>query len=181
MYTEYVSVLAELIEEARTGSQTAASKLFRVCWPIAWNAAFRITQQRALAEDAAQTAVQNVFRSLATFDETRPIEPWVRRIAVNASLNALRTESKTSPVDTSELDVSSPLTVAEGSPESGAVIAAVAALPLEQRLVVALHYWLDYSAAEIAELLELPVGTVASRVSRALKALRTELEEEHVS
>jgi DNA-directed RNA polymerase specialized sigma24 family protein len=46
--------------------------------------------------------------------------------------------------------------------------------------VIALRYWLDYSPTEIAELLDLPVGTVSSRLSRALADLRTDLEANHV-
>ncbi len=60
------------------------------------------------------------------------------------------------------------------------IVRAVARLAADKRLIVALHYWLDYSTPEIARLLELPVGTVASRLSRALEELRTDLEAEHV-
>jgi RNA polymerase sigma-70 factor (ECF subfamily) len=59
-------------------------------------------------------------------------------------------------------------------------VQAVARLGPEKRLIVALHYWLDYSIPEIARLLELPLGTVASRLSRALEELRLDLEAEHV-
>ena len=55
------------------------------------------------------------------------------------------------------------------------VVDAVRALPERQRLVVVLHYWLDTSIEEIAAYLEIPVGTVVSRLSRARAALREEL------
>jgi RNA polymerase sigma-70 factor (ECF subfamily) len=60
------------------------------------------------------------------------------------------------------------------------VLSLVGRLPAERRMVVALHYWLDYSTPEIAEVLDLPLGTVASRLSRALDELRLNLEAEHV-
>jgi RNA polymerase sigma-70 factor (ECF subfamily) len=59
------------------------------------------------------------------------------------------------------------------------VVTAVRELPERQRLVVVLHYWLDTSIEEIATYLEIPVGTVVSRLSRARAALREELEELH--
>jgi RNA polymerase sigma-70 factor, ECF subfamily len=57
---------------------------------------------------------------------------------------------------------------------------AVAALAHEKRLVVVLHYWLDLALDEIAGLLGVPLGTVASRLARAKAELRTVLEGEHV-
>ncbi len=62
-----------------------------------------------------------------------------------------------------------------GAPEAVSELF-LARLAPEKRIVVALHYWVDYSTPEIAELLDLPLGTVASRLSRALAELRTELE-----
>lgn len=62
----------------------------------------------------------------------------------------------------------------------GELLAAVAGLSPEHRAVVALRYWLDYTTPEIAEALGVPVGTVASRLSRALRELREELEARHV-
>jgi RNA polymerase sigma-70 factor (ECF subfamily) len=49
--------------------------------------------------------------------------------------------------------------------------AAVVALPVERRVVVVLHYWFDYTHQEISSVLEIPAGTVASRLSRALDDL----------
>jgi RNA polymerase sigma-70 factor (ECF subfamily) len=172
--------VAEMVRGARAGSAESASALFEICWPIAWGTAFRVTGNHVLAEDAAQVAIQNFFRSLPRFDETRSVEPWVRRIAVNAALNELRRERGGQSVQTVAPETQAGLVSGGASPESDLIVGAVAALPRDQRLVVALHYWLDYTVADVAELLGVPVGTVASRLSRALDVLRTRLEEEHV-
>jgi RNA polymerase sigma factor (sigma-70 family) len=59
------------------------------------------------------------------------------------------------------------------------IVEAVSRLTFDRRAIVVLHYWFDFSTAEIAEVLELPLGTVASRLSRALSQLRTTLEAQH--
>ena len=59
------------------------------------------------------------------------------------------------------------------------LVGAVRDLPERQRAVVVLHYWLDTGVEEISSILEIPVGTVVSRLSRARAALRTQLEDSH--
>jgi RNA polymerase sigma-70 factor, ECF subfamily len=160
------------IELVRRGSAEAAGALFDRCWPVAWRAAYTVTGDHALAEDAAQDAVASVFRNIPRFDVERPLEPWVRRIAVNAAIDVLRRERREpAPVPPSQ---------AYEPGESGAVAEAVAALPEEKRLVIVLHYWLDYTVEQIAETLDLPFGTVAARLSRARDDLRMRMEAQNV-
>ena len=73
--------------------------------------------------------------------------------------------------------------MADDAPElaaGGSIAAAVAQLPRERRTIIVLHYWLDCTREQIAEILDLPPGTVASRLGRALTDLRSTLEEDHV-
>lgn len=165
--------LRHTIELVRRGSATAAGALFARCWPVAWRTAYTVTGSRVLAEDAAQDAITRVFRSISSFDAARPLEPWVRRIAVNAAVDVIRREQRerTSPEVPSS---------AGDSGESGLVAEAVGELSEEKRLVIALHYWLDYSIEQIARILDVPFGTVAARLSRAREELRVRMEEEHV-
>ena len=62
----------------------------------------------------------------------------------------------------------------------GPIAAAVARLSPERRTIIVLHYWLDCTREQMAEILDLPPGTVASRLGRALTDLRSILEEYHV-
>jgi RNA polymerase sigma-70 factor (ECF subfamily) len=161
------------IELVRRGSREAAGVLFDRCWPVAWRAAYTVIGDRSLAEDAAQEAVAAVFRGLRRFDATRPLEPWVRKIAVNTAIDLLRREGR----------ARRPEWVAEHGSDAGedtGVGEAVAELPEDKRLVVVLHYWLDYTVAQIAEALDLPIGTVAARLSRARLDLRSRLEANNV-
>ena len=166
----------ELIALARKGSPEAAAILFDRYWPTAWAAAYAVTADRALADDAAQDAIQRAFGALGRFDVTRPFGPWLKRIAVNRAIDYLRSASRVEPLH--------PWSLSEQAEEDlrlWAVADAVAALGEAKRLVVVLHYWLDLPLEEIAGVLGLPVGTVASRLGRALEELRVALgEEEHV-
>ena len=171
----------ELIALAREGSAEAAGALFDRYWVLAWSAAYAVTADRALADDAAQDAIQHAFKALGRFDETRPFGPWLKRIAVNRAIDQLRRRRR---VDV--LDESATLhgwKVGEAADEDlrlWAVADAVAELGAAKRTVVVLHYWLDLPVEEIAGVLGLPVGTVASRLSRALADLRHVLEDEYV-
>ncbi len=131
------------------------------------------------ADDAAQSAVERAFRSLNRFDVARPFGPWLARIAANQALNAIRDRK---PV------VGLEAVIGSGSEPTGPdpyedlavrdeVVRAVAGLRQERRVVVALRYWADLGPSEIADALGLPLGTVTSRLSRALVELRAALEE----
>lgn len=165
----------ELIVLARRGSGEAAGALFDRYWEHAWRAAYAVTADRTLADDAAQDAVQRAFDALDRFDETRPFGPWLKRIAANRAIDLLRRDRRLAPLEEHALRSW------DAAEEVHEVVAAVGALDPQRRIVVVLRYWLDFSVEEIAGALGIPVGTAASRLSRALADLRRVLEEEHVA
>jgi RNA polymerase sigma-70 factor, ECF subfamily len=170
----------DLVTRARGGSVAALEELFRRHWVAVWQAAYAVLGRRESADDAAQDALMRAFRSLDQFDDARPLRPWLERIAVNRALDDLRRERRFSTRADAD-DVSDAVggigddepAVESESPE----LAAVWRLERDKRVIVALHYWLDYSVPEIAALIGIPEGTVASRLSRALTILRKDLEE----
>jgi RNA polymerase sigma-70 factor, ECF subfamily len=164
---------ATLLDEARRGSREAAGALFTRHWRGAWRAAYAITGSEAAAEDVVQDAFERALRGLARFDGRRPFGAWLYRIVVNRALNLRRDERRLVPLEA--------LADEPGwdDPDAGgdrALLARVAGLAPERRAVVILRYGLGHPVAEIAELLDLPVGTVQSRLARALAQLRTTLE-----
>ena len=168
---------AELVVLARAGASAARAELFERYCTVAWHAAYAVTGDRALAEDAAQDAIERAFAALDTFDERRAFGPWIRRIAVNRAIDELRRRRRLTTRDAWPEEIGPPLAVDEADEAVGAVAAAVAALPPNKRIVIVLHYWFDFSATEIAETLGIPFGTVASRLSRGLTEVRARLEE----
>ena len=167
----------QLAAEALAGSKEAASELFRRHWASSWRAAYAITASRAAADDAAQDAFQRAFRALPSFDGNRSFAAWLHRIVVNRALDLVRSERRLGALEDSDEPAADPFVDGMRDHE---LFAALAALEPERRAIVALRYWLDYSPAEIAELLVLPVGTVSSRLSRTLQQLRLQLEANHV-
>ena len=167
----------ELAGNALAGSKEAAAELFRRHWAPAWRAAYAITASRAAADDVAQDAFQRAFRALPTFDGRRSFAAWLHRIVVNRAIDLVRSERHF--VELGEADRSG-VDPFEDCLQDRQLFAALAGLEPERRAVVAFRYWLDYSPAEIAEVLDLPIGTVSSRLSRALADLRHHLEANHV-
>lgn len=164
---------ALLVQLAREGRESAIEELFGRVWPLVWHWAFAITGDRTLADHVAQDAIYRAFGSLDRFEPGRPLRPWLKRITVNTAIDEVRRERKQESVR-AILRVRDALDTDRG--EHSDVIAAVRALPSRQRIVIALYYWLDCPVEEIASILNIPVGTVASRMNRARSALRDEME-----
>jgi RNA polymerase sigma-70 factor (ECF subfamily) len=163
-----------LVRDARRGSEAAMEELFRSNWPAAYRAAFLVVHDHAAAEDIAQEALLATIRSLDRFDRRRPLRPWLHRIVVNRAIDWSRLRTLRAEV----ADAAVPEAVAAeraGGVYSDPVITALASLSPEHRAVVVLRHLLEYTPGEIAQVLELPRGTVNSRLRRGLDALRDEL------
>ena len=163
---------AKLVQLARRGSRDAAAELFARHWRSAWRAAYVLSGRRELADDVAQDAFERAFAALGRFDERRPFGPWLHRIVINRCLDLLRTERRMAASDV-ELGRIEWHDVASGDRD---LLEAIADLSLQRRVVVVLRYGLGYTPTAIAELLDVPVGTVNSRLARALDDLRRRYE-----
>lgn len=157
-----------LVQQARRGSQSAAGELFRRHWAGAWRAAYAITGRRDVAEDVAQDGFERALGALDRFDPHRPFGPWLHRIVVNRALDVIRKDRRLIALD----EAHEPAVWDATRDADGALLAAVATLTPERRAVCVLRYGLGYSPKEIAGLLGLPIGTVHSRLARALADLR---------
>ena len=166
-----------LIAGAVAGSEDDLEALFVSHWPRAYRAAYLIVGDHAAAEDIAQEAFLAAVRRLDWFDRRRRFGPWLSAIVANRAIDwtRARTARRESGLDPVDLDAAAPEPVAVGySPQ---VLAALRDLPPEQRAVVVLRYVLEYTPGEIARALELPRGTVNSRMRRGLDALEKRLGE----
>jgi RNA polymerase sigma-70 factor, ECF subfamily len=161
----------ELVRAARMGSRDAAAELFTRHWPGAWRIARAVTGRRDMADDVAQDAFERAFASLWRFDEARPFAPWLHRIVANRSLDLLRSERRLVGLDAA---ATADAEWRDLTAEDRRLLAAVAGLSPQRRLVIVLRYGIGYAPSQIAALLDLPVGTVHSRLARALEDLRCE-------
>ena len=168
-----------LVAAAQSGSEDAIEELFRRHWPAAHRAAYLVTHDPAGAEDIAQEAFVAAIRALDRFDRRRPFAPWLHRIVVNRAIDWTRARKARREVADGELEgVEAPAAGPGLGADAAGTLEALRGLAPEHRAVVVLRYLLEYTPGEIAELLELPRGTVNSRLRRGLDALARDLPEE---
>jgi RNA polymerase sigma-70 factor, ECF subfamily len=165
-----------LIRGALAGSQADLEALFRRYWPRAYRTAFLIVHDHAAAEDIAQEAFLAAVRRLDRFDRRRRFGPWLGAIVANRAIDWARARTARRETTDSGADPPSPPELPVGR-YSQEVLAALASLSPEHRAVIVLRYLLEYSPGEIARALELPRGTVNSRLRRGLDTLETRLRE----
>ena len=156
---------AARVRRAQAGSVSDFEALFRAHWAPAYRAAYLVVRDAGAAEDIAQEAFLAAVRALDRFDRRRPFGPWLHRIVVNRAIDwararALRPEAEA-------VDAPAP----EPPQRDDELLRELDRLSPEHRAVIVLRYLLEYTPGEIARLLDLPRGTVNSRLRRALDAL----------
>jgi RNA polymerase sigma-70 factor, ECF subfamily len=165
-----------VIRGAQAGREADLEELFRRHWRRAYRAAYLIVHDHAAAEDIAQEAFVAAIRTLDRFDRRRPFGPWLGRIVTNRAIDWTRARTARREIDQEPEDVPGRHAGAELG-YSDELVGAMASLRPEHRAVVVMRYVLEYTPGEIARALELPRGTVNSRLRRALDALDAQLRE----
>jgi RNA polymerase sigma-70 factor, ECF subfamily len=169
---------AALLRAVDRGEEAALAELFRRHWPVIHRAAWLVTHDAQAAEDIAQEAFLAAVRALDTFDRRRPFGPWFHRIVINRAIDWARARALRHEVGDDPLAVAPARTDPAPQKLSEGLMHALAGLPPEHRAVVVLRHLLEYTPGEIAKMLDLPRGTVNSRLRRGLDALRGDLAEE---
>lgn len=148
---------------------------------------YRMTRgDRALAQDLAQETFLKALRGIGGYNYSRPFKPWLYAIATNLYRNHYSSAERR---HTDNLDSDSDEIVAEDRTadhmlkldEARTVIAALGTLPDSQREVIILYFYQSLPLQAIADTLEIPLGTVKSRLSRAVQRLREQMEANDVS
>jgi RNA polymerase sigma-70 factor, ECF subfamily len=165
-----------LVREVQRGSAAALEELFRREWPRAYRAAYLVVHDAAAAEDIAQEAFLAAVRAIDRFDRRRPFGPWMHRIVVNRAIDATRARSLRREVDAAAAESAEAPPDPPSAPLSEDVVTALGDLSPEHRAVVVLRYLFDYTPGEIAKALDMPRGTVNSRLRRALDRLGEVIE-----
>lgn len=170
-----------LAVRARDGDGHAFTELVRRHQERVFRIVYRMLRNRDEAEDVTQVTFVRAFRSLLKFKEEFAFHPWLYRIAVNASLTHIEKRKREKLVDIEQVPErlvprppgeESPLEAVGRREMIDRIQRALPELPQEQRLVFLLRVNEGLSYEEIAETLDIPRGTVMSRLSRAREALR---------
>ncbi len=176
---------AEIVQLVLGGEIDAFDELVRRTRRPAYRLARRITRNHEDADDVVQESYVKAYRALARFDATRAFGPWFLTIVARSALSQLRERARRATVPLDEPGAEG-TTLAERIPDAPADMAtkqrlmdaeeALAKLSDEQRAVLALRVDGDLPYGEIANALDIPVGTVMSRLARARETLLEEVE-----
>jgi RNA polymerase sigma-70 factor, ECF subfamily len=172
----------ELIRRIAEGDRGAFEELYRRFARSVLGLALRRLRDRSRAEDATQETFAAIWRAAATYRPERgPGAPWLYAVARNAIVNQtrIRVEPMAEVPDTPS-DEAGPAEQAVSGWVSARVHRAVESLPARERTLIELAYWTDLSQSEIANRLNLPLGTVKTRTRSALARLADLLERDEL-
>src|SRR5260370_3023180 len=169
----------ELIRRISAGEREALTALFlRFRTPL-FGYLLRVTQCRELAEDVLQESFIAVWRAAPSYSGRSTVRTWLFGIAHHQAHNAMRRAAlpiaDPAEVERAESPWPTPEEASLAAAERRELHAAVRRLSLLHREVLALAFGLELSIAEIATVLDLPAGTVKSRLRDAKRALRADL------
>lgn len=175
------SLDAYLLAGLRLGDRNAQDRLVRRWNPKLAAHAWRLLGDRELALDAVQEGWADIVRGLPRLKDDHAFAVWALRIVTRRCAGQIRTRQAQRRLDArarqEPADMDDGLQ-AELSPDQGRVRAALDALPREQRAAIALFHLQELSVAEVAVALDVPAGTVKTRLMHARRKLRAILEGE---
>jgi RNA polymerase sigma-70 factor (ECF subfamily) len=170
-------VLETLVERAKNGDEEAYAGLIAAVGDRLLAIAYRILRDTSLAEEAVQISLISAWRDLASLRDTARFEAWITRLVVRACYAEARRQRLWN-AHVRELAV-------EGPEDPGSAMSVVdrdeldrgfRRLTPEQRAIFILHHYVGWTQVEIARNLEIPIGTVKSRLHYATQTLRAALE-----
>jgi len=168
-----------LIDRSAAGDQEAFRQLVIRHHRLVINVAFRALGELSLAEDVSQEVFLKVYKALPGYRHEKPFKHWLHRVAANAVTDALRRRRPVVSLDGMEhlpaSRESDPMDVATRHDLQRAVRQAIASLPSHYRDTIALQAFGELSYDEIAKTLDIPLGTVMSRLNGAKRLLRERL------
>jgi RNA polymerase sigma-70 factor (ECF subfamily) len=174
----------ELVEAVRAGDRAAYEQLARAIAPRLFRVAYRIVHDRDAAEDVMQQALIAVWRDAPTLRDTDGFEAWTYRLVVHAATSEIRRDRRRrARVRVLRLDDGTDAAYDAAGPDElqlvhdrDALDRAFEALTPDHRAVVVLRHYSGLPIEAIAEALDIPFGTVASRLHYAMRSLRAALE-----
>jgi len=170
-------VAQSLRANSAEGASAAFGKLVLRYRRLAISVAYRICGDAALAEDVAQDAFVRVWSRLSEFRPDGNFKAWLTRITANMTIDAVRRRRPQVDIEDLALEApgQGPESAAVSSERAGVVRAALMRLPVQSRTILVLREYQSLSYQEIADTLDVPLGTVKSRLSDARRRLKAEL------
>jgi len=178
------------LSAAQRGCRDAFGSLVKFYYKRVYGVAYGLVGNREDAMELAQESFARAYRAIARFDTRMPFYPWIHRITRNTCLNYLKKRRRRGEISLDLLaetgydppaEDRGPDANAELSDLSCAIGRAMGRLTPEHREILVLRHFEELSYAEIAECLDIPKGTVMSRLHAARRSLRTLIDQEDQS
>lgn len=180
----------DLVDAFQAGNLAAFDLLVRRWERKIQGAIYRVMGTEEDARDLCQEAFLKAYRALGSFKREARFSSWLYQIALNLCRDRMRRRRGRTMLSLDAMDDEgaslplrqppSPLELAEGGAIARAVAAAVSGLPDEQREVIVLKEYQDLTFLEIAQILDVPLSTVKTRLYRGLGQLRQRLERQGI-
>ena len=174
----------ELVERARSGDLEAFSDLARDSLGRLYAVATLILRDPHRAEDAVQESLIHAWQHIEALRDPDAFEAWLHRITVHACYKHAKKEKRRVAVEVRSLP--DPLTPGAPDPaewvgDRQQLLDAIGRLPIDQRSVLVVHYYLGLPLSKAAAVLDIPVGTAKSRLHHGLTALRRTVRDESLN
>jgi len=181
-------IIKNRIKQVRKGDQSAFAEIVEIHKDKVFQIAFRMLGNRHEAEDIAQEAFLRAYVNIHTYDINKKFSTWLYRIATNLTIDRIRKKKPDFHLDAEVagaegLTLYSKIASKEALPEEQieslelqeTIQEVILKLPEKYRSVIVLKYIEELSLKEISEILDLPIGTVKTRIHRGREALRLQL------
>ncbi|WP_347552813.1 RNA polymerase sigma factor SigW [Pseudalkalibacillus hwajinpoensis] len=185
------AIVKRIILQVRKGDHNAFGELVELYKDRVYTLTYRMLGNRQEAEDVAQEAFIRAYTNIDRYQIDRKFSTWLYRIATNLSIDRMRKKKPDYYLDaeisgTDGLTMYSQISSGEELPDDEVVSLeaqndihrAILSLPPKYRSAITLKYIQELSLKEISEILDLPLGTVKTRIHRGREALRKKLREQ---
>jgi RNA polymerase sigma-70 factor, ECF subfamily len=175
----------EIVIRARDGDRNAFNELVRIHARGVMDVIYRMCGDAQVAEDAAQETFIRAWSHLGSFRVDSSLRNWLYRIALNTATDMLRKDKRILPGDVDDFQLADPQPGPEGiylqEERTALVQAAIQSLPDASRAVLVLKEYEGLSYREIADALDIPIGTVMSRLNYARQVLKEKLQGQRIA
>jgi RNA polymerase sigma-70 factor (ECF subfamily) len=169
-----------IINKASKGDQQAQYLFFKEYYSYVMAIALRYTKQKCDAEEVVNDTFLRIFKGLKKYNKKLPIKNWMAKITANASIDFLRKKKNSLhfvEINDHSLEMVSDQDLVEGLREDTPILPILQELTPQYRIVFNLYVFEEYKHAEIAEKLNISIGTSKSNYARAKKVIAEKLKE----
>lgn len=180
----------ELLLKAKEGDDSAFEEIIKLYEQKICSTIYYMVKNENIVEDLAQEVFIKIYKNLSKFNEESSLYTWIYRITMNTCIDQIKKEKKFTYINTyvetddGEIEVQIEDenqrvdTILENKIRQESIIKAIKSLPSEQRALIVLRDIRQFKYMEIAEMLDLNLGTVKSKISRARQSLKESLEKD---